>query len=271
MKHCCLLAVLMLLSPAAYADSFSFSVGGHRVHIEASRRCRSPSCASVSISRNYRSRDRYFQDDDGYPDDRYGNDRMDGPPVKPHAAPPAAAPSPPPASNPPVSPPVVVTPPSLYKPAAAATQIVAAPPPPVARPAEPASPLTQIARVSHDANEDDDTPIGDWRTEGKGTVRISKCGKALCGYVLSSSSSESGEAVLINMKPKSERHWTGSVYSHHSGDTYFGTIELKGANTLRVKACALGRFYCSGNKWSRITDRPESLISSRQASTDPRS
>ena len=102
-------------------------------------------------------------------------------------------------------------------------------------------------------------------------MRISKCGKALCGYVLSSSSSESGEAVLINMKPKSERRWAGRVYSHHSGDAYYGTVELKGANRLRVKACALGRFYCSGNNWSRITGRPESLVSSRQPFTDPRS
>jgi hypothetical protein len=114
----------------------------------------------------------------------------------------------------------------VYKPAASAIQIVAAPPPPppvalavppappppapppsVARPAEPTRPAPQIARVSHDAEEDADTPIGDWQTERKGTVRIGKCGKALCGYVLNSSSSDKGEAVLINMKPKNDRQW----------------------------------------------------------------
>ena len=31
-------------------------------------------------------------------------------------------------------------------------------------------------------------PVGDWQTEGKGLVRIAKCGDALCGYVLNSSS-----------------------------------------------------------------------------------
>ena len=116
-----------------------------------------------------------------------------------------------------------------------------------------------------------DTPIGDWQTEGKGTVRIGQCGKALCGYVINASSSDKGEAVLINMKPKNDRQWTGSVYSHASGDTYYGTIVLKGANTLRVEACALGRFYCSGNNWSRITGQPESLMSSRQTLAEPRS
>jgi len=26
---------------------------------------------------------------------------------------------------------------------------------------------------------------------------------------------------------------------------------------LRVEACALGRFYCSGNNWSRIIGEPK--------------
>jgi uncharacterized protein (DUF2147 family) len=128
-----------------------------------------------------------------------------------------------------------------------------------------------MVRVSHEAEQDADTPIGDWQTEGKGTVRIGKCGNALCGYVLNSSSNDRGEAVLINMRPNNDRRWTGSVYSHASGDTYYGTMDLKGANTLRVEACALRRFYCSGNNWSRIPGQAESLMSSRQTSAEPRS
>lgn len=279
MKRYCLLAVLMLLSPSAYAgNSISFVVGGHRVHIEASKHCRSTSCASVSISGVYRSRRRYD-------DDRYEDDRVDSSPAKPHPAPPTMAP---PASRPLAAPLVVASPPSVYRPTATATQIVAAPlpppivpattgvppappppaPPPVGKPAEPVRPAPQISRVSHDAEADADTPIGDWQTEGKGTVRIGKCGNALCGYVLNSSSNDRGEAVLINMKPKSDRQWSGSIYSHGSGDTYYGTADLKGANTLRVEACAFGRFYCSGNNWSRIV---ESLMSSRQSVAEPRS
>jgi len=116
-----------------------------------------------------------------------------------------------------------------------------------------------------------DTPVGDWQTEGKGTVRIAECGRALCGYVLNTSSNDKGEAVLINMKPKTDTRWTGNVYSHDSGDTYYGTMELKGANTLRVEACALGRFYCSGNNWSRIVGDAENLMTSRQVFAEPRS
>jgi uncharacterized protein (DUF2147 family) len=76
------------------------------------------------------------------------------------------------------------------------------------------------------------------------------------------SSNENGEAILINMKVKRERQWAGSVYSQNSGVTYYGTMAMKADNTLRVEACALGRFYCSGNNWSRITRRADNLVTS---------
>jgi uncharacterized protein (DUF2147 family) len=290
MKRIYLLAGLMALSVPAYAgSSISFSVGGHRIHIEASRHCRSTSCASVSVSGIYdsgRKRDR-FDDDDA-------TTAKPASPVPQLISPPA-----PPANNSPAPTVVVSAPPAVYKPAAAVTQTTAAPlpPPPVQQVAIPLAPpppvqqvaipvpppppapiaVPQISRVSHEVEQEaDDSPVGDWQTEGKGAVRITRCGNALCGYVLNSSSDDRGEAVLINMKPKNlnkenDTQWTGSVYSHDSGDTYYGTMNVKGANTLRVEACALGRFYCSGNNWSRISGRAESLMTSRQISGAPRS
>ena len=102
-------------------------------------------------------------------------------------------------------------------------------------------------------------------------MRITRCGNALCGYVLNSASEDLGETVLVNMKPKADAKWTGRVYSHDSGDTFYGAMDLKSPNTLRVEACALGRFYCSGNNWSRINIRAESLLTSRQMPVEPRS
>jgi len=157
------------------------------------------------------------------------------------------------------------------------------PPPPVsppparpafvpAEPSRPAPAIPRVSRVSREAEDEAaDTPIGDWQTEGKGTVRIVKCGRALCGYTLNASSDDKGEAVLVNMKPKTDAQWTGNVYSHDSGDTYYGTTAMQGANTLRVEACALGRFYCSGNNWTRIGGRSGALITSRQTLSEPRS
>jgi uncharacterized protein (DUF2147 family) len=157
MKQFCALAVLMVLSSSAYAgESYSFTVGGHRIHIEAPRHCRSTSCVSVSIPGVYetrRGRDRYDDRDDG----------ADAAPAKPLAAAPAATPAltsaPAPASAPTLAPaPAIVArataasvqpaagcaPPSpaTVGPAASTTLHVAAPPPsnPAPSQAAPAPP-----------------------------------------------------------------------------------------------------------------------------------
>jgi uncharacterized protein (DUF2147 family) len=120
--------------------------------------------------------------------------------------------------------------------------------------------------------EPDDTPIGDWETEGrKGMVRIEPCGEALCGYVLDPSSKAKGATVLVDMKSKPASEWSGSIYSHDSGNIYYGTIAMKGPNSLRVEACALGRSFCSGNIWSRADIKPQRLISDRGIWSEPRS
>ena len=287
MKRFGFLVVLMLLSPSAYAgNGISFSIGGHRIHIEASRYCRSTSCASVSVS--------------GVPDwrrkgDIDDNDRGSNAPQPDAAAVPSMPTAPvvtPSVSIPAAQPLAAATVPPVYKPVAPAIQPVAVPllpiqpavpPPPVsppparpafvpAEPVRPAPAAPPISRVSRETEDEvADTPIGDWQTEGKGTVRIVKCGRALCGYVLNAASDDKGEAVLVNMKPKTDVQWSGNVYSHDSGDTYYGTMAMQGANTLRVEACALGRFYCSGNNWARIGGRTGALITSRQTLSEPRS
>jgi uncharacterized protein (DUF2147 family) len=140
----------------------------------------------------------------------------------------------------------------------------------VTPPAVPVEPKLAKAPPESPAKQAD-TPLGDWRTEGgKGLVRIETCGSALCGYVLDPSSHAIGESVLVNMKPNGTALWSGNVYSRATGTTYYGTMRMKGADSLRVEACALGRFFCSGNVWSRV-GRPHEYISSSQAVPEPRS
>jgi uncharacterized protein (DUF2147 family) len=288
MKRFCFLAALLVLSSSAHAGrSISFSVGSHRVHIESSRHCRSVSCASMSISKRLDWRRKR----DGYKDDRDAVVPAKPVPPAPQTVSPPAPPALP-ATTAPAKTIVTAPPPATYTTAASRGEIVAAPPPPappapppaqeisipvppsppVEKPVETAQPAPQVERVAHQAAEEEpsDSPIGDWQTEGKGTVRIAKCGNALCGFVLGSSN-EKGEAILINMKSKKEAQWTGSVYSQDSGETYYGTMAMKEVNTLRVEACALGRFYCSGNNWSRIASRADNQVTSREVSAGPRS
>ena len=139
--------------------------------------------------------------------------------------------------------------------------------------AVPPAPAPHPVQVLQETDDDPaDAPLGDWQTEGnKGSVRIERCGSALCGHVLNPSSNANGETVLINMKPKTASEWTGNIYSRDSGTTYYATIAMKGPDSLRVEACALGRFFCSGNVWSRIGAKPAKLVTSRRTSWVPRS
>lgn len=176
--------------------------------------------------------------------------------------------------------PVACLPPSPpVRPVVSAAQVSAPPPPSpaiapsaeVARPAPEAA--ARVSRILHEVDEEPaDTPLGDWQTEGrKGMVRIEPCGQALCGYLLDPSTNAKGETVLVDMKSKASSEWSGTIYSRDSGNIYYGTIAMKGPNSLRVEACALGKFFCSGNIWSRADIKPARLMTDWGISLEPRS
>ncbi|PDT74472.1 DUF2147 domain-containing protein [Bradyrhizobium sp. C9] len=278
MKRFCLLVALMLFTPFAHAgEGISFSIGGHRVHLDSTR-CRSLSCVSVSGGARR--------------DDEADNGRA----IKPvpasaataaaSATPAASAlPAPVPAA-PPAPPPNIVYKPAPVAPAAAPPPsapspprvmtpqppvVAAPPPPPAALPAAPARPAPPVLQVSHQADEADDGPIGDWQTEANDLVRIRLCGAALCGYALDRTTRDLGETVLINMKPKQDARWDGGVTGQDNGTIRYGTIELKGADRLRVLSCALGRVYCTGADWVRVSRARHRVITQGQLRGEPRS
>jgi uncharacterized protein (DUF2147 family) len=275
MKRCCYLLTLMLLSSSAYAgESFSFVVAGHRIHLEAPRGCNSTSCVSVSIPGIYQTRRRREREDDAVPQAAPAN------PPAPAPEPVSIRPGAPPAGKASTVLVVSAPPPATVKPVACPTPDTSAPrpaqpsvAPPVAATPPAQDAIPKISKVSHQADDEPaETPLGDWQTEGrKGSVRIERCGRALCGYVLDPASNAAGEAVLINMRRKAASEWSGNIYSADSKDTYYATIAMQGPNSLRVEACALGHFFCAGNVWSRIGGTPQRLITSRQIPEQPRS
>jgi uncharacterized protein (DUF2147 family) len=279
----CLVALMALSSPASARGSLSFTFHGHRVHIAA--HCRSLSCISVSGIGNRRDRDNDVattNDPAPLPAPAQPAPAAAPPQMQPVPAPPLPAPARPPlvtaqipapaiaraappqpvtppaptlAAAPPAPPPAVgfETPKPQQNPTpsapAAGPQNTVTPPPAAAQPTTPA------ARVAQDTESTDaGSPLGDWQTDVKngGLVHIETCGTALCGYALDSSTRARGETVLVNMKPKNDARWDGNVYSRSSGNSYYGTMTLKQGDTLRVEACALGRFLCSGNNWTRV-------------------
>lgn len=271
-----IVTALMAIAPAAQAGSYSFSVGGHRFHVESPRNCRSASCVSIS-SRSLRT----TEDVSTAP----------APPPAPALAVQAPQPVYPVAPAKPAQATVVAPPPAPVL-AATTSQPVVPPPAPrpeVARPEVPSlnPPRVELSRVDPPrleapvvaprpeikqpeliAQRSDDepaySPLGEWESTGaKGTVRIERCGPALCGFALTEASSR-GESVLVNMKPKTHDVWTGSIYSRSSGSTYYGTMTLTSSGKLHVEACAFGRFWCSGNDWTRVEDQQKVITSSRQ-------
>ena len=143
-----------------------------------------------------------------------------------------------------------------------------APPPPRSRnrrrPRGPRRRSNGLASGRGRASDDADRRLAD-RRQGNGADR--KCGHALCGYVLNSSSNDRGETVLINMKPKTDRQWTGNVYSQDSGETYYGTMAMKGIEhasrrSLRARAGSTA----PANLEPDQAPSAESLVTSRQTS-----
>ncbi|MGX1320452.1 hypothetical protein AB7M17_003905 [Bradyrhizobium sp. USDA 377] len=281
------LIALTAIAPAAQAGSYSFSIGGHRFHVEAPRNCRSTSCVSIS-GRSLRPAE-----------------EVNTTPVPPPApAPIVQAPQPvtPAASVRPPQPTGVAPSSAPTVPVLAATTSQSAVPPPAPRLEAarveapcPNPPRVDLQRVEPpktvtldpprveppvvaprpeskqgttvaQSSDDEATylPLGEWESTGaRGTVRIERCGPALCGYALTETS-DRGESVLVNMKPKSHNAWTGSIYSRSSGNTYYARMTLKSSGRLYVEACAIGRFWCSGNDWTRVEEQQEKMVTSSQ-------
>jgi hypothetical protein len=300
MKRFVWLVGLMALGSPACARDYSFVFRGHDIHIEAARHCRSLSCVSVLVGDRHNRRDR---DDDEVATVRDPAPAAVAPPAPARAQPlPAPVQTVPAAPRAPIAPAVVTVQPAI-RPVQAPVQVLPTPPPVQVQPAPmpapalaSASPAVAVqappallpplpARVEQpkpqlparveEAESDPDTPIGDWQTEAKtNLVRIETCGTALCGFVLDAATHTKGETVLINMKPKNDTEWTGNVYSRASGNSYYGTMTLKDGKTLRVEACAVGSFLCSGNNWTRLEQKPASaddLISSHETAARVRS
>ena len=265
------LIALLAIAPAAEAGSYAFSIGGHRFQVESPSHCRSASCVSVSSHRSFRP------DVDTTPAPVLAPPQPLYPvatarPAQAIVVAPAPAPTPPVLAattwQPAILPQAASSnPPRVELPRMDPPKTVALDPPRLEAPVVAPRLGLEQAVMSPERGDDEQAylPLGEWESSGaKGTVRIERCGPALCGFALTEASTR-GESVLVNMKPKTHDVWTGNIYSRSSGSTYYATMTLKSSGKLHVEACAVGHFWCSGNDWTRAEERPEKLITtSRQ-------
>jgi uncharacterized protein (DUF2147 family) len=242
-KKLAIVATLLLATTSAYAgNSISFEIDGHNIRIEAPRDCDALSCLRISGSglsgSGFGSKSKRFDDDN----DVATNSDQPVPKTPPAPVAQAAAPVAPAPVAAPVTAAVATTVAPVSAPAASAVVASTSPTPAVKNDAAPAVAPAAIPAAAPT------TPVGIWSTEeNKGRVRVEPCGENLCGYAVNT-----GEKILINMKP-SDTNWTGRIHDPDSGRNYDSTITMKGPNALRVQGCAFGGLFCGGQTWSRVS------------------
>jgi uncharacterized protein (DUF2147 family) len=229
-------ALLMATTSAHASNSVSFGIDGHKVRIEAPKHCDKLSCIQISAPGLSGFNLNGFKS-------KHADDVATAPltpapaPAVQAAAPQTTAPvaSPTPATSTAVASTNSVPGVGFDAPAAATAQPAPVQPAPVASAPVAAAPAAA-------------TPLGIWATEGnKGSVRVEQCGANLCGYGVNS-----GDKILINMKPQ-ESKWTGQIHDPNSGRNYDSTIAMKGPNAMRVQGCAFGGMFCGGQTWKRVS------------------
>ncbi len=129
--------------------------------------------------------------------------------------------------------------------------------------------LTTFALTALSIGQASADPVGEWRVaDGNATVRISKCGAALCGYVASTRSAPGkdvrnpdpakrgrsvlGIEVLMNLRPTGENVWTGTTYNAEDGLLYNATVTQEGGQSLQIKGCGANGGVCGSETWTRV-------------------
>lgn len=242
MKKLYILAALLMATTSAQAGGITLQINGERVRVEAPRNCSGISCIKIT-SPGYTGTLGNIDLKGMGSKSKNDDDVVTTAPAAPPAPAPAQATAPQPAA--PVS--TAVTPAPAQTTVAARTETAPPAPPPPPAPVA-AAPAPQPAPVAAAAASDPNSPLGIWSTEeNKGNVRIEECGANLCGY-----SVNTGERILINMKPQGSK-WTGRIHDPSSGRNYDSTIALKSTDTLKVQGCAFGGMFCGGQTWKRVS------------------
>lgn len=116
-------------------------------------------------------------------------------------------------------------------------------------------------------------PLGLWRDNDGTTIRVQRCGSALCGTIAAMAPADDpetgrpwtdkhnpdqtkrgdpliGRQVFIDMQPNGTGKWSGMLYNTDDGRSLRGNLVERGDNVLRVEGCVGTR--CGGENLSRV-------------------
>ncbi len=117
------------------------------------------------------------------------------------------------------------------------------------------------------------SPVGLWLAKDGARVRISPCGRSLCGFIVQSSPQidpETGRPptdkhnadpakrnrplvgvqILNAMRREGINKWSGQLYNDDDGKIYSGNLIETGPSSVRIEGCWLG--ICGGDDLTRI-------------------
>ena len=117
------------------------------------------------------------------------------------------------------------------------------------------------------------SPVGLWLTQDGTKIRVSPCGRNLCGFIVQSNSPIdpatgrpptdknnadpakrsrplAGAEVLISMHHEDPTKWSGQLYNVRDGQNYSGNLIEIGPSSIRIEGCWLG--ICGGEDLTRI-------------------
>lgn len=112
-------------------------------------------------------------------------------------------------------------------------------------------------------------PSGEWRVQdGDATVRIRKCGAALCGVIASTrmapgkdeknpdpskrNRSVLGIEVLTGLHTTGPNVWSGQTYNAEDGQIYNATVSMRDEQALQIKGCVPDGGICGSETWTRV-------------------
>jgi uncharacterized protein (DUF2147 family) len=109
-----------------------------------------------------------------------------------------------------------------------------------------------------------DPVLGTWSNpKGTVTVRIERCGAAICGKVVRASRSAQEDAraagtprlvgtqILRDFRPAGAGRWQGEAFVPDKALTVAATMVQVGRDALEIEGCALGGYLCRKQAWRR--------------------
>jgi uncharacterized protein (DUF2147 family) len=114
-----------------------------------------------------------------------------------------------------------------------------------------------------------DPVLGTWSNpKGTVTVRTARCGRAICGTVVSASPAARekarvagtanliGTRIMDGFRPAGRNRWEGQAFVPDLGLTVPAVMTQIGRDQIQIEGCSLGGYLCRNQVWHRVGPRP---------------